>query len=219
MKNDPSFIYKFFRQNRHQILEEEAEVGVSTRQHLNGRRRHRIRRHPQTMNCLGIIWWGTNYHLNYIFWCNLHSWGLRHKIPGVPFLTELSFCFLVVFPIYLQEDWRNHMIGISVHYQFFFLRQRNCAPILRREPNNKLIFIFAQCRRPRSSVGAIFPIESLHRPSPVEGLESYRLLRLTRRLCWLERVCDCRTWIETGHMGRDRKPSPKPEPFLGIPNK
>ena len=56
MKNDPSFIYKFFRQNRHQILEEEAEVGVSTRQHLNGRRRHRIRRHPQTMNCLGIIW-------------------------------------------------------------------------------------------------------------------------------------------------------------------
>lgn len=42
-----SFIYKFFHKYHHQILEDEAEVGVVTRQHRNGRRRRRISRNPQ----------------------------------------------------------------------------------------------------------------------------------------------------------------------------
>ena len=47
MNGDPTFIYKFFHQYHHQILEgEEAALGMVTRQHPNGRRR-RIQRHPQ----------------------------------------------------------------------------------------------------------------------------------------------------------------------------
>ena len=46
MNEDSSFIYKFFHQYHHQILDEEAEVGMVTRQHRNGRRRRR-QRHPQ----------------------------------------------------------------------------------------------------------------------------------------------------------------------------
>ena len=46
MNDDPSFIYKFFHQYHHQILDEEAEVGMVTRQHRNGRRRQR-QRSPQ----------------------------------------------------------------------------------------------------------------------------------------------------------------------------
>ena len=42
-----SFIYNFFHKYHHQILEDEAEVGVVTRQHRNGRRRRRISRNPQ----------------------------------------------------------------------------------------------------------------------------------------------------------------------------
>ena len=47
MNNDPSFIYKFFHQYHDQIFEEEAEVGVITRQHRNGRRRRRQRHQHQ----------------------------------------------------------------------------------------------------------------------------------------------------------------------------
>ena len=46
MNEDASFIYKFFHQYHHQILDEEAEVGMVTRQHRNGRRR-RMQRPPQ----------------------------------------------------------------------------------------------------------------------------------------------------------------------------
>ena len=46
MNKDPSFLYKFFHQYHHQILDEEAEVGMVTQQHRNGRRRRR-QRHPQ----------------------------------------------------------------------------------------------------------------------------------------------------------------------------
>ena len=46
MNGDPTFIYKFFHQYHHQILEDKAEVGVVTRQHPDGRRR-KIQRHPQ----------------------------------------------------------------------------------------------------------------------------------------------------------------------------
>ena len=43
MTDDPSFLYKFFHQYHHQIVDEEAEVGMVTRQHRNGRRRRRQR--------------------------------------------------------------------------------------------------------------------------------------------------------------------------------
>ena len=46
MQRDSLFIYKFFHKYQYQILEDEAEIGVATRQHRNGRRRRR-QRHPQ----------------------------------------------------------------------------------------------------------------------------------------------------------------------------
>ena len=56
MNGDPMFIYKFFHQYHHQILEgEEAALGMVTRQHPNGRRR-RIQRHPQKRQHLQG-WW------------------------------------------------------------------------------------------------------------------------------------------------------------------
>ena len=47
MTYDPSLIYKFFHKYHHQILDEEAEVGMVTRQHRNGRRRRRQRPPPK----------------------------------------------------------------------------------------------------------------------------------------------------------------------------